>query len=173
MMEATVSRALEGGSKRLPPWAAAGLVLIALTLQVFLPLYVDLFRNLDLPLVAVVYLALSSQNVLAGLTAGCLTGLAQDALTGGPLGQFGMIKTIVGYLAASLGRYLELDYPGLRGMLAGLFFVVHQLLYWLVRAALLREEALFRLTETLILAMAHIGLSLVAFRYADRLKRAN
>lgn len=56
----------------------------------------------DLPLVAVVYVALSRGRT-AGLFAGSLAGLAQDAASGGVLGVGGMSKSIAGFLAGLVG----------------------------------------------------------------------
>lgn len=56
----------------------------------------------DLVLVAVVYVALSSGPV-TGLLAGTLGGLVQDALSSGIIGIGGLAKTIVGFLAGVIG----------------------------------------------------------------------
>lgn len=56
----------------------------------------------DLPLVAVVYAALSGGPV-AGLLAGTAAGLSQDALGGGVIGIGGMAKSIAGFLAGVVG----------------------------------------------------------------------
>ena len=58
--------------------------------------------TVDLVLVAVVYLALSGGPV-AGLFAGTLGGLVQDALSSGILGMGGLAKTVVGFLAGRFG----------------------------------------------------------------------
>jgi rod shape-determining protein MreD len=58
--------------------------------------------TIDLVLVAVVYVALSFGPV-AGLLGGTAAGLAQDALSGGILGIGGLAKTIVGFLAGTIG----------------------------------------------------------------------
>jgi rod shape-determining protein MreD len=58
--------------------------------------------NVDFVLVAVVYVALSFGPV-AGLLGGTVAGLAQDALSGGILGIGGLTKTIVGFLAGTIG----------------------------------------------------------------------
>lgn len=57
---------------------------------------------LDLVLVAVVYVALSSGPV-SGLLAGTVAGLVQDALSSGIIGIGGLAKTIVGFLAGVIG----------------------------------------------------------------------
>jgi rod shape-determining protein MreD len=38
---------------------------------------------------------------------GALVGLAQDSLSKNPLGMFGIVKTLVGYFAASVGVRLD------------------------------------------------------------------
>lgn len=58
--------------------------------------------NVDFVLVAVVYVALSFGPV-AGLLGGTAAGLAQDALSGGILGIGGLTKTVVGFLAGTIG----------------------------------------------------------------------
>ena len=58
--------------------------------------------TVDLVLVAVVYLALTGGPV-AGLVAGTVGGLVQDALSTGILGMGGLAKTVVGFLAGRFG----------------------------------------------------------------------
>ena len=56
----------------------------------------------DLVLVVVVYVALTSGPV-AGLLAGTVGGLVQDALSSGILGMGGLTKTLVGFAAGRFG----------------------------------------------------------------------
>jgi len=56
----------------------------------------------DLVLVVVVYVALTSGPV-AGLLAGTVGGLVQDALSSGILGMGGLTKTLVGFLVGHFG----------------------------------------------------------------------
>lgn len=65
---------------------------------------------IDLVLVAVVYIALTSGPV-TGLVAGTIAGLAQDALSSGVLGIGGLAKTIVGYLTGVLGTQFIITAP--------------------------------------------------------------
>jgi rod shape-determining protein MreD len=58
--------------------------------------------GVDLVLVAVVYLSLRSGPTI-GIVSGTVAGLAQDALTTGIVGIGGLGKTIVGYLAGTVG----------------------------------------------------------------------
>jgi rod shape-determining protein MreD len=83
-------------------------VLILLILALSLALQTTFARyfigrmTVDLVLVAVVYIALTWGPV-AGLVAGTIGGLAQDALSGGIIGIGGLAKTIVGFLTGTVG----------------------------------------------------------------------
>ena len=159
-------------AKRLSLGAAAALVVITLLLQSYLPLYIPVVGSFDLPLLCVIYLALMSRNVPQGILIGVVVGLAQDSLTHGPIGVFGIIKTLIGYLASSISLVIETDYPGARSVLVALFLLIHQLIYWIMQRVLLGTDASFNPALTLVLAAAHAALSLLVFRLFDGLKRA-
>jgi len=144
------------------------LPVLMLALQVALPAWASIFRLLDLPLLAVAYLALTSRSVLGGILLGVLVGLTQDGLTHGPLGLFGIVKTVVGYAAASVSLYIEVDYPGARSVLTGLFYLLHQALFWFLETGLIGVESHFDPARTLILAAIHSGLAVIVYRVWDR-----
>lgn len=66
--------------------------------------------TLDLVLIAVVYVALTSGPVV-GLLAGSVAGLLQDALSSGVLGIGGLAKTIVGFAAGAFGTQFIVTAP--------------------------------------------------------------
>ncbi len=167
---AGVTRPNRAAPVRLHPGAAVALCLAALAMQVFLPIYLPLVGMLDLPLLAVVYVALLRRNVLAGMLAGLLVGLAQDGLTHGPIGLFGIIKSVIGYAAAAVSLLIEVDYPGARVVLAAAFFLAHQILFWTLQGALLGGALPFDPARTLILSATHAGLALLIFRALDVLR---
>ena len=83
----------------------------ALALQTTLARYV--LRGsiaVDLVLVAVVYVALTSGPV-TGLLTGTFAGLAQDALASGVIGIGGLAKTIVGFAAGIIGSQFIVAQP--------------------------------------------------------------
>ena len=85
---------------------AAGIVLVvvvAVALQTTLNRFIvrENFA-VDLVMVAVVYVALTAGPV-AGMMAGTIGGLIQDAMSSGIIGIGGLAKTIVGFLAGVLG----------------------------------------------------------------------
>jgi len=78
-------------------------VVVALALQTTLNRFIvrENFA-VDLVMVAVVYVALTAGPV-AGMMAGTIGGLIQDAMSSGIIGIGGLAKTIVGFLAGVLG----------------------------------------------------------------------
>ena len=88
-----------------------GLISVALVLQTTLARF--LVRGsigVDLVLVAVVYLSLKAGPTV-GIASGTVAGLAQDALTTGIVGIGGLGKTVVGYLAGTMGRAFIVAQP--------------------------------------------------------------
>lgn len=91
-------------------WAVVALTL-ALVLQTTLgQLLVHGTAALDLVLIVVVYVALSS-GPTTGLLAGAMAGLAQDALSSGIIGIGGLSKTVVGYLIGVTGTQFIVAKP--------------------------------------------------------------
>ena len=87
--------------------------LLALIIQAWLPLHFTRVALLDLPLLVTIYFGLSRRNPSTGLILGALIGLSQDSLSGPtvPLGLFGIAKTVIGYLASSIGARLDTEHP--------------------------------------------------------------
>jgi rod shape-determining protein MreD len=77
-------------------------VVVAQALQATLERYIRGTVAVDLVLVVVVYVALTSGPV-AGLLTGTVGGLIQDALSTGVIGIGGLAKTLVGFLAGLVG----------------------------------------------------------------------
>ena len=95
------------------PGAIAGVTIAALALQAAFPVYVRRLDFLDLPLLITIYFGLSRRNPSTGLLLGTTIGLLQDSLSGPtvPLGLYGIAKTVVGYLASSIGARLDTEHP--------------------------------------------------------------
>ena len=116
----------------------------AILFQVYVPLFYEVLAFLDLPLLVVVYFALMRRSQIGGLTIGALVGLAQDSLSvKSPLGMFGIVQTLVGYFAASVGVRFDVDNLFIRLLLAFFFYVFHQFFYWVLARALLGHHMTF------------------------------
>ena len=111
---------------------AAGVFLavaLAVALQTTLARFV--IRGLvavDLVLVAVVYVALTSGPV-TGLLTGTFAGLVQDALTTGVVGIGGLAKTVVGFLSGIIGTQFIVTQPLPRFVVFFGATVVHAIIY--------------------------------------------
>ena len=151
--------------------AVAGTASLALLVQAFLPLHVRAADLVELPLLVVLYFGLSRRNAVTGLLLGMVVGLAQDALGGLQVGLNGIAKTLVGFLASTLGGRIDVDHPVSRVVLAFLFFHFHQGVIGIIKRLLLAEpEAIF--SPRLLLASAvNAALALVLFALLDRLRK--
>ncbi len=79
-------------------------IALALALQTTLARFVvGGTTALDLVLVVVVYIALTSGPV-AGMLAGSVAGIIQDALSSGVIGVGGLAKSIVGFVIGAIGQ---------------------------------------------------------------------
>ncbi len=124
--------------------AIVAATLAALVLQKLLPVYVPKADLLDLPLLITMYFGLSRRNPSTGLLLGTVIGLLQDSLSKSPLGLNGIAKTLVGYIASSIGGRLDTEHPASRFALAVVFCGLHQGVIVLIKRLLLAQpEAWF------------------------------
>jgi rod shape-determining protein MreD len=147
---------------------------LALVLQAFVPVYFPKFAVLDLPLLVVIYFGLSRRNPSTGLLLGMVIGLLQDSLSGPtvPLGLYGIAKTIIGYLASSIGARLDTEHPAARFALTMMFFVLHQGVITLTRRLLLAEPEPWFTLRLLIAAAVNAVVAVVLFTLLDRLRKS-
>jgi rod shape-determining protein MreD len=154
--------------------AIVGSTLLALMLQAFVPVYIPKFAVLDLPLLVVIYFGLSRRNPSTGLLLGMVVGLLQDSLSGPvvPLGLYGIGKTIIGYLASSIGARLDTEHPAARFATTMIFFVVHQGFVTLTRRVLLAEPEPWFTLRLLIAAALNAAVAVLVFALLDRLRKS-
>jgi rod shape-determining protein MreD len=154
--------------------AIAGATILALMLQTFVPVYFHGFSILDLPLLVVIYFGLSRRNPATGLLLGMVIGLLQDSLSGPtvPFGLYGIAKTIIGYLASSIGARLDTEHPAARFAVTMFFFVVHQGVITLTRRLLLAEPEPWFTARLLIDATVNAVVAVFLFVLLDRLRKS-
>src|SRR6266852_2775668 len=154
--------------------AIIGSLLLVLFLQAFLPLYVPKAEILDLPLLVTIYFGLSRRNPSTGLLLGMVIGLLQDSLSGPtvPLGLYGIAKTIVGYLASSIGARLDTEHPAARFAVTVFFFVLHQGAITLTRRLLLAEPEAWFTMRMGIAAGVNAAVAVFLFMLLDRLRKS-
>lgn len=155
------------------PGAIVGVAVAALVFQAMAPVYFPRLQILDLPLLVTIYFGLSRRNPSTGLLLGTVIGLSQDALSGPtvPLGFYGIAKTIIGYVASSIGARLDTEHPAARFALTFVFFVLHQAILVLVRRLLLAQPEVWFNVHLAIAAGVNALLGTVLFLLLDRLRR--
>ncbi len=123
--------------------------------------------RVNLVLVAVVFIALA-YGAVAGLLAGTVGGLAQDAIAGGIVGVGSLSKTIVGFLVGVLGAQFIVSTPVPRFlMFVGASFVheaFFQALYALVESRGFRMQY----SSTIVQALVNGAVGIAAFLLVER-----
>jgi rod shape-determining protein MreD len=147
--------------------------LLALVIQASFPIHFARAAILDLPLLVTIYFGLSRRNPSTGLLLGMVIGLLQDSLSGPtvPLGLHGIAKTIIGYLASSIGARLDTEHPAARFALTAAFFVTHQGLMVLTRRILLAQPEPWINMHLFVAALVNAVVAVFLFLLLDRLRK--
>jgi|WetSurMetagenome_2_1015567.scaffolds.fasta_scaffold165709_1 rod shape-determining protein MreD len=152
-------------------WAViAGITLAAILFQVYVPRFISYLSYLEMPLLVVVYFSLMRRSPTFGVLLGAGIGLAQDSLSSNPLGMFGIVKTLVGYFAATASQRFDVETAGSRLVLSFFFFVFHQFFYWVLGRALLGQPIGLELPQTLVMAVLNALVAVPLFHILDKLK---
>ncbi|MCC6861392.1 MAG: rod shape-determining protein MreD [Bryobacterales bacterium] len=151
-------------------WVMVAVPLAAILFQVYVPLFFEFLAFLEMPLLVTVYFALMRRRQVSGLMIGALIGLAQDSLSRNPLGMFGIVKTLVGYFAASVGMRFDVEHPFIRLALGFFFFVFHQFFYWVLSRGLLGFEVRFEVQNTLVVGLLNAIVAVSLFHFLDKLR---
>jgi rod shape-determining protein MreD len=144
--------------------------LAAILFQVYVPLFFQYLSYLEMPLLVTVYFALMRRGPIGGLFLGAAIGLVQDSLSGQPLGMFGIVKTLVGYFAASVSLRFDVENQFVRLGLAFFFFFFHQLFYWILASALLGQQVGFDAQQTAISGGLNAAVALPMYHVLDRMR---
>lgn len=160
----------EAETQSFPLFVYVAVPVIALGLQSFVTLHFPNFSVLDLPLLVVIYFAMTLRTPIAATFGGAFLGLAQDALTHQPLGVFGIAKAFIGYLAASLGVRIDTESPGTRLVLTFLFVLLNDAIDWVLVRHLLTEPMPWGWVHQLLRAAINTLVAIILFALLDRLK---
>jgi len=167
-----VNDARQVRSSKFPIWVFFVAPIFSLLIQIYLPLFQTLrfISNIELPLLVTIYFSLMRRSQLRGLTIGMVLGLAQDSLLSQKIGMYGICKTMVGYLSASIGMQFDVEHSLVRLILCFVFYLFHQFLYWVLQRALLDQPVVFDITAKLILAAINALIGVVLFHFLDKLR---
>jgi rod shape-determining protein MreD len=148
-----------------------GVPLVALILQAFLPRRMAFFALFDLPLLVTIFFAMARRKPTAGLLTGALIGLAQDALGPKPIGMFGISKTLVGFVASSLGARIDVENAGARFLLTLAFYLLHSAAYFTVARFLVNDTQSWSWSQGLLSGLANAALGVGVYFLLDKLKQ--
>jgi len=151
-----------------------GATLLALMFQAFVPVYFAKAAMIDLPLLITIYFGLSRRNPSTGLLLGMVIGLLQDSLSGPtvPLGLYGIAKTVIGYLASSIGARLDTEHPAARFALTIIFFGLHQGIVLLTRRILLAQSSVWFTMHLAAAAVVNAIVAVFLFALLDHLRKS-
>lgn len=155
---------------RFRPAVIIGIPLAAILFQVYVPRFFIYLSYLELPLLVTVYFALMRRSPIAGVFFGAIIGLAQDSLSPHPLGMFGIVKTLVGYFAASVSLRFDVDHAAIRFVLGFFFFFFHQFFFWVMARALLGLSVDFDPQQTIVLGLLNAAVAVPLFHFLDKLR---
>ncbi len=145
--------------------------LAALLFQVYVPRFLVFLGYLELPLLVTIYFALMRRTQIGGLFIGAFIGLAQDSLSiKQPLGMYGIVKTLVGYFAASIGTRIDVEHVLIRFLLTYFFYFFHQFFYWVLSRGLLGKQVVFEVQLTLMLGLLNALVGVTLFHFLDKLR---
>ncbi len=162
----------EGPVSHFRAWVFIVIPLLAILFQVYVPLFFPILGFLEMPLLVVVYLSLTQRSQVGGILTGALIGLAQDSLSNHPLGMFGICKTLVGYFAASVGVHFNVENTVIRLFLSFMFYLFHQVLYWVMQRMLLAQQPAFDYQSWLLFGALNAIVGASLFHFLDKLRAA-
>lgn len=144
--------------------------LVAILFTVYVPQLIPQLAYLSLPLLVTVYFSLMKRSQVVGVFLGAAIGLVQDSLSHQPIGMFGIVKTLVGYFAASVSLRFDVDNAVIRFLLAFFFYFFHEFFYWVLARALLGQAVDFSAQQTLILGALNAVVAIPLFHMLDKLR---
>jgi len=155
---------------RYPALIYALVPVLAVVLQAWLPRVLGRFAWFDLPLVITVFFALSRRNPIQGSILGGVLGIFEDALSGHPIGINGIAKTLVGYLAATIGILVNVENHAVRLVMTFVLSLVGSATYFFVIRFLLGMSVDTNWMSELYKAFGNSVIALVLFPVLDRTK---
>ena len=127
-------------------------------------------RFVELPLLLTLHFAVSRRSPARSLLYGAAVGLMQDALSDRPLlGVYGIVKTLIGFFAASAGLRMAADSAATRIVVTFLFYLLHQGFHLVLTSALLGEHTDVHLVQLAGEAAFNAAVAVPLFQLLDRL----
>lgn len=144
----------------------------AIVAQVLLSKLYWRFSLLDLPLIVTIFFAVSRRSPAAGTLTGAAIGLLQDALTGRPIGVNGMAKSVIGYIASSIGISVDVDSLTTRIVMNFAFSLLNSGILFLIDQRLLGLSNIhLQWIQELLRALGNTVIAIPVFLLLDLTKR--
>lgn len=156
--------------RRYPFLAYLLVPLAALVLQAWLPLLAGRYAWFDLPLVVTVYFALGRRSPVQGTVMGAIIGLFEDALSHRAIGVNGIAKTMVGFLAASMGVRIDVENHVIRLILTFLLSLLSSVVCIFVYRVLLGLEYEWQWITEILIALGNSVVAVIFFPMLDKLQ---
>jgi len=160
----------EADEQSLPLFLYVLVPVLALVIQSLASKHFPLFASLDLPLIVVIYFAITRRNPALSTIGGAVIGIAQDAVTGQPLGVFGICKAVIGYVSGSLGVRIDTENHGMRLLLTFLFVMLHNAIDWVLVKHMLAEPMAWSWVREPIRAAVNALIGVIIFALLDLAK---
>jgi rod shape-determining protein MreD len=149
-----------------------GVPLLALFIQAFVPMRFPHFAvYVDLPLLVTIFFAMARRNPISGLLTGAVIGLAQDMLGHNAVGIYGIAKTVVGYLASSLGVKLDVENAGARFLVTVAFYLIHSTIYFWVARGMVNMTQHWSWLHGTLAGLANGFLGVILYFMLDKFKQ--
>ncbi|MCL2660401.1 MAG: rod shape-determining protein MreD [Acidobacteriaceae bacterium] len=161
----------ELAESRFPLWVTVLVPIAAILLQALISGHSLRLAIVDLPLLVVIFFAISRRSPIAGTITGMIVGLLQDALTAQPVGVNGMAKSVVGYMAASIGLKIDVESVTTRVVISFGFSLVSSGLLYMVNRWLLGAHDFQPWPHELLRALLNTAIAVPLFLLLDRTKR--
>ena len=171
MMAVIGTNARRENEAHFPPLVVVFVPLVALFLQALVPLRFPRLSIFELPLLVVIYFAVSWRSPMAGTLLGAVIGLVQDGLTHRPFGIFGIAETLIGFLAASMSLKIDVENQLTRLLMNFSFTLLASFLYFSIVRRLLAMNLGWNWTHELLKAAINALLGLLIFALLDRTRR--
>ena len=144
---------------------------LAVVLQTFLPVILPLARLVDLPLLVVIYFSVMRRSKVFGTLFGTVVGLAEDALSHGFLGIFGIAKALAGYFGAWASVQFDLEEFVGRLALTAVLVLFHSVTLRGLRHILVQSSLMIQPLDLASVVLFNSALAVILFQVLDRLRR--
>jgi rod shape-determining protein MreD len=145
--------------------------LFALVIQTYLPLYINAVNLLDLPLLVLIYYGLARRNPVEGIFGGALIGMAQDALSRGPIGLLGSAKTVIGYVTSFMSVRFAVEHRGMRAAIIFVLYYLHFFLLYFFGTLMLGQPLALGWSDRLRAALVNAIVGVLLFELLDRFRK--